>query len=108
MLINDTERKDVLDESNPNDDAFDIAVEDAISERPSKRSNTGKNMSRRARDAKFGFGGQGKRSKQNTRASTEQFDFGNRRLGGKGKRGGKSGGGTKRPGKSKRMAAKGR
>lgn len=88
------------------DDAFDVAVEDAIESRPAKRSKDGPKMSRNKRDAKFGFGGQGRRSKQNTRQSTEQFDYGSsKRGGGKGGKGAKAGK-PKRLGKSKRMASK--
>lgn len=100
-----TERKDVLKDPHANDDAFDVEVEDAISDRPAKRSRTGgPNMSRKGRDAKFGFGGKGHRSKQNTRDSTEKFDYGNRKGAGKSPKTGK----PKRPGKSKRKVSRGR
>ena len=100
----DTERGDVLKDPQTNDDAFDVAVEDAISDRPSKRSKDGKpKMSRKGRDSKFGFGGKGRRSKQNTRDSTEKFDYGAR----KGGKGGKSNK-PNRPGKSRRMASRNR
>lgn len=95
---------------------FDIAVEDAISDRPSKRakgsgdSNRPK-MSRKARDGKFGFGGAGRRSKQNTKSSTDDFEPGQRS--GPGQKFGKLKGGKsdkkappKRLGKSKRMDAR--
>ena len=89
-----------------NDDSFDVAVEDAISDRPSKRQKgSGPKMSRKGRDAKFGFGGKGKRAKQNTRESTEKFDYGSRKgPGGMSSAKGK----PKRPGKSKRMASRSR
>lgn len=63
---------------------------------------------RQARNSKFGFGGAGKRSKQNTKESTDSFEP--RKGGGKPIRGGKSKGrgGAQRPGKSRRMAARGR
>lgn len=100
------ERKDVLKDPQTNEDAFDVAVEDAISDRPSKRSKDDRpKISRKGRDSKFGFGGKGRRSKQNTRESTEKFDFGSRK--GAGGKGGKSNK-TNRPGKSKRMASKNR
>ncbi|KAH7337071.1 eukaryotic rRNA processing protein EBP2-domain-containing protein [Rhizoctonia solani] len=96
-------------------EAFDVAVEDAIADRPAKRGKQGgkSNMNRAKRDAKFGFGGagtKGRRGKQNTKESTESFDF----RGGKGreaaKRGGPHGGGkrgpSKRPGKSRRHGGK--
>ncbi|KAF7331657.1 hypothetical protein MKEN_00045400 [Mycena kentingensis (nom. inval.)] len=83
-------RGDMLDKPSAEDDeAFDIAVEDAISERPAKRGRGAtpggrgsSKMNRRGRDQKFGFGGAGKRSKSNTRESTDDFS------GSVGKRGG--------------------
>ena len=72
------ERKGALDNADEDDEAFDVAVEDAIADRPSKRSRGGgagdkRGMSRQARDKKFGFGGAGRRSKQNTKDSTDSF-----------------------------------
>ncbi|KAL5524796.1 EBP2 [Sanghuangporus sanghuang] len=98
------------------DEAFDVAVEDAIADRPSKRpkssssskqQNSKGKLSRKARDTKFGFGsGKGRRDKQNTRESTEKFEYA---VGGKGKKGGKDKGvKSKRPGKSKRAAMRSR
>ncbi|KAG0698306.1 eukaryotic rRNA processing protein EBP2-domain-containing protein [Suillus ampliporus] len=92
-------------------DAFDIAVEDAIADRPSKRAkgSGGKKMARPARDQKFGFGGQGRRSKQNTKASTDNFDSVPGKRGGHGPKAGRgAAGGSKRPGKSKRVASRSR
>ncbi|KAK7048730.1 eukaryotic rRNA processing protein EBP2-domain-containing protein [Favolaschia claudopus] len=122
-------RGDMLDKPAGGDDDFDIAVEDAISDRPAKRGRgaapggrgrgAGK-VSRDARNQKFGFGGAGKRSKSNTRESTDDFGGGKRgggfggrggrggRGGGRGGFGGGRGGGSKRPGKDKRIAAKSR
>ncbi|KIK69825.1 hypothetical protein GYMLUDRAFT_236298 [Collybiopsis luxurians FD-317 M1] len=102
-------RKDMLEKPDGNDDAFDVAVEDAVSDRPSKRGRGGPAPSRQNRDKKYGFGGAGRRSKQNTRSSTDDFDVGSRK--GAGGRGGFRGRGgakgvPKRPGKSKRMAAR--
>ncbi|KAJ3771288.1 eukaryotic rRNA processing [Lentinula raphanica] len=111
-------RKDILDTSEGNDDAFDIALEDAISDRPAKRgrgSGGGSKLTRQSRDKKYGFGGAGRRSKQNTAASTDNFTSGSRRgiSGGRGRAGARGGfkgglgrGGSKRPGKSKRMASR--
>ncbi|KAJ3510732.1 hypothetical protein NLJ89_g4510 [Agrocybe chaxingu] len=109
-------RKDVLDNPKTNDDEFDIAVEDAISDRPAKRgkASTGKGIPRAVRDKKYGFGGAGRRSKQNTRESTDNFDSGPG--GRKGKPGFKGAGGkssrgrhgSKRLGKSRRMASRGK
>ncbi|KAL5482909.1 EBP2_2 [Sanghuangporus weigelae] len=99
------------------DEAFDVAVEDAIADRPSKRpksssaskqQNSKGKLSRKARDTKFGFGsGKGRRDKQNTRESTEKFDYA---VGGKGKKVSTKGKGlkSKRPGKSKRAAMRSR
>ena len=91
------------------DDAFDIAVEDAIMDRPAKRGRGG--LPRHARDKKFGFGGHGKREKQNTRSSTDDFDRGAGRGRGRGQgRGGSRGRGGKsqRPGKARRVAGRDR
>ncbi|KAK0497276.1 eukaryotic rRNA processing protein EBP2-domain-containing protein [Armillaria luteobubalina] len=122
-------RKDVLDNPNADDDAFDVAVEDAISDRPAKRGRGG-GLSRQSRDKKFGFGGGDRRSKQNTRESTDNFESGSRKgsfrggrgggrggrgagagagRGGGGGRGGGSSGGrhsSKRLGKSRRITAR--
>jgi rRNA-processing protein EBP2 len=124
--ILNSERKGALDNVQADDDGFDVAVEDAISERPSKRGKgaSGSKISRTSRDKKFGFGGAGKRSKQNDRTSTDKFDSGpgkggrggfrggargGGRSGGRGGRGGGGrGGGSKRPGKDKRMSARSR
>lgn len=119
-----SERKDTLDGVKGVDDEFDIEVEDALQDRPTKRhagmSKDGKprsSLSRPKRDAKFGFGGKvGRRAKQNTKDSTDDmFGGGGRGRGkpGSGKVGvlrkfGKPTGGSKRPGRSKRMAQRGR
>lgn len=96
------------------DDAFDVAVEDAISDKPtrggsgpSKRGRGNARMPRSARDSKFGFGsGKGRRDKQNTRESANDIDAiagggrggrsgrGRGGFGGGGKRGGRGGGGA--------------
>ncbi|KAI0031004.1 eukaryotic rRNA processing protein EBP2-domain-containing protein [Vararia minispora EC-137] len=99
-------RKGALRPDADNDD-FDVAIEDAIADRPVKRARAGPGdkrakMPRHVRDNKFGLGGAGKRAKQNTRASTDEFAGG-----GKGRKGGK-GGTAQRPGKARRMAAKGK
>lgn len=103
-----SERKDVLDNHQEKDDEFDIAVEDAISDRPAKRgkATNGKSIPRSVRDKKYGFGGGGRRAKQNTRESTNNFAL----RGGHGKKGGKDRPKgrhkTKRLGKSRRMASR--
>ncbi|KZO96502.1 Ebp2-domain-containing protein [Calocera viscosa TUFC12733] len=60
------------------EEEFDIALEDALAERPSKRGRGGRpTMNREQRDSKFRLGaGAGKRSKQNTRESTDDFGGG--------------------------------
>jgi len=103
-------RKDGVDFPDAkDDDAFDVAVDDAVEGRPSKKAKSdtrsGPKISRNKRDAKFGFGGKDRRSKQNTRQSTEQFDFGSRKGAG-GKGASAKGGKAKRPGKSKRMSSR--
>jgi rRNA-processing protein EBP2 len=94
-LMGSSERGDVLDKP-VDDDAFDIAVEDAISDRPAKRGRGaapggrgGPKVSRQSRDQKYGFGGGGRHSKSNTRESTD--DFGGGKRGGSGGRGGRGG-----------------
>ncbi|KAH9924331.1 eukaryotic rRNA processing [Epithele typhae] len=106
-------RKGNLDGGNED---FDVAVEDALADRPNKRSKSGPGtgkgpggkpkLPRGARDKKFGFGGSGKRSKQNTKDSTDSF-VQRGGPGGKGK-GGKGKGPAKRPGKGRRMAQRSR
>jgi rRNA-processing protein EBP2 len=125
------ERKGALDNAQEDEDGFDVAVEDAIADRPSKRARGNdaqkhrggdkkRGLSRQARDSKFGFGSAGgHRSKQNTKSSTDDFEprrggGGGSGRGGRGGRGGargaKSGGrgGAKRPGRGRRMASRGR
>jgi rRNA-processing protein EBP2 len=129
--IGPLERKDILDNPQANDDTFDVAVEDAISDHPHpakrrKGDRGGAQLPRQARDKKYGFGGAGKRSKQNTKASTDNFNMDSGRRGrggfrgggrggsggsgGNGGRGGRGGGGggggTKRLGKSRRITAR--
>ena len=105
------ERKGALDNAQEDGEGFDVAVEDAISERPSKRGRSDgpggkRGLPRQARDKKFGYGGPGRRAKQNTKESTDSFVG----RGSGGGRGGKKGGApkSKRPGKSKRMNARSR
>ncbi|KAF9783152.1 eukaryotic rRNA processing protein EBP2-domain-containing protein [Thelephora terrestris] len=107
-------RKGALDNAQADGEDFDVAVEDAISDRPAKRakgsgdSNRPK-MSRKARDGKFGFGSAGRRAKQNTKSSTDDFEPGRRSgPGQKFGKGGKDGkkAPQKRPGKTKRINAR--
>ncbi|KAH9986629.1 hypothetical protein BJV77DRAFT_922989, partial [Russula vinacea] len=59
------------------DETFDIAVEDAIADRRTgcagAEARVGSSLPRHVRDKKFGFGGHGKRDRQNTRSSTDYF-----------------------------------
>lgn len=110
---NTLERKGALDNARADGEDFDVAIEDAISDRPSKRAKSfgdsdRPKTSRKARDSKFGFGGGGRRSKQNTKSSTDDFEPGRRS--GPGQKFGKGGkkAPQKRPGKSQRMNAKSR
>jgi rRNA-processing protein EBP2 len=80
-------------------------------DRPAKRARTGKaggSLPRHVRDKKFGFGGRGKRDKQNTRTSTDDFDQSvvRRGMSGGARGRGGAGKGQTRPGKSRRAAAK--
>lgn len=98
-------RKGALENAEADGEDFDVAVEEAIADRPAAkraRGEGGGKMPRNARDAKFGYGGKGKRSKQNTRSSTDSFAAGPSKKG-KGK-----GGASQRPGKSRRQAMKNR
>ncbi|KAF9644072.1 Ebp2-domain-containing protein [Thelephora ganbajun] len=104
-------RKGALENVQADEEDFGVAVEDAISDRPSKRAKGSSDssrpkMSRKARDSKFGFRGAGRRSKQNTKSSTDDFEPGRRS--GPGQKFGKGGNKAppKRPGKSKRMDAR--
>ncbi|KAI6151451.1 eukaryotic rRNA processing [Pisolithus thermaeus] len=98
-------RKGALENAEADGGEFDVAVEEAIGdERSSKRprKESGKKMSRSTRDAKYGFGGKGRRSKQNTRSSTDSFvSGGSKKDKGKGTV-------SKRPGKNRRLAMKNR
>lgn len=101
-LFSSTERKGALENAEADGEDFDVAVEDAIADRPAAKrakGESGRKLPRSARDAKFGFGGKGKRTKQNTRSSTDSFATGPRK---------KKGDAGQRPGKSKRQAMKSR
>ncbi|EJD50471.1 eukaryotic rRNA processing [Auricularia subglabra TFB-10046 SS5] len=93
-------RKGALDGDGDGKDEFDVALDDD-GERSAKRRKG--NLPRSKRDQKFGFGaGAGRRSKQNTRDSTDDFRGKTAfKAGGAGKKGG-----PKRLGKARRMSAK--
>ncbi|KAJ0425488.1 eukaryotic rRNA processing protein EBP2-domain-containing protein [Aspergillus carlsbadensis] len=88
------------------DDLFDVAVEDAVSDNPRKRArgaDSGPNMKRQKKNEKYGFGGKKRFSKSGDAISSgDMRSYPGRKM----KAGG--GGGAKRPGKSKRAAARGR
>ncbi len=95
-----TERK--ADSAAPTDDAndlFDVAIEE--SGKPERRNREGgPNAKRQKRDQKFGFGGKKRFSKSGDAASTGDLrGFSQKKM---------KAGASKRPGKSKRTAAKGR
>ncbi|KAL4968852.1 EBP2 family rRNA-processing protein [Aspergillus stella-maris] len=86
------------------DDLFDVAVEDAVSENPRKRArgDTGApNIKRQKKNEKYGFGGKKRHAKSGDAASSGDLrSFSVKKM--------KGGPGAKRPGKSKRAAARGR
>ncbi|KAL4866332.1 eukaryotic rRNA processing protein EBP2-domain-containing protein [Aspergillus spectabilis] len=86
------------------DDLFDIAVEDAVSENPRKRGRTesgSANPKRQKKNEKYGFGGKKRHAKSgDAMSSGDMRSFSVKKM--------KGGGGPKRPGKSKRAAARGR
>ncbi|KAL4920422.1 eukaryotic rRNA processing protein EBP2-domain-containing protein [Aspergillus aurantiobrunneus] len=86
------------------DDLFDVAVEEAVQENPRKRGRGetgGPSMKRQKKNEKFGFGGKKRYAKSGDAASSGDLrGFSIKKM--------KGGGGPKRPGKSKRAAARGR
>jgi rRNA-processing protein EBP2 len=95
-----TERK--ADSSAPTDDAndmFDVAIDEA-SQPEKKRTRDGPRHSKRQKkDDKFGFGGKKRHAKSGDAASSGDLSKFSAK---------KMKGGAKRPGKSKRVQAKGR
>ncbi|KAJ5881237.1 rRNA-processing protein EBP2 [Penicillium subrubescens] len=95
-------KKRKADSSAPTDDAndlFDVAIEE--SGKPERRNREGgPNAKRQKRDQKFGFGGKKRFSKSGDATSTGDLrGFSQKKM---------KAGASKRPGKSKRAAAKGR
>ncbi|KAL2864725.1 EBP2 family rRNA-processing protein [Aspergillus lucknowensis] len=89
------------------DDLFDVALEDAVSENPRKRGRGetgGPSIKRQKKNAKYGFGGKKRFAKSGDAVSSGDL----RGFSVKKMKGGSKGGGAKRPGKSKRVAARGR
>ncbi|KAL4930811.1 EBP2 family rRNA-processing protein [Aspergillus undulatus] len=87
------------------DDLFDVAVEDAISENPRKRARNesgGPSLKRQKKNEKYGFGGKKRHAKSGDAMSSGDL----RNFSVKKMKGGP--GVSKRPGKSKRAAARGR
>ena len=96
-----TERK--ADTSGPSDDTgdlFDVAIDDATSEkrnRSGKKDGGGRSAKRQKKDQKFGFGGRKKNSKSGDAISSGDLrGFSAKKM--------KSDSKSKRPGKSKRKA----
>ncbi|KAL4741932.1 eukaryotic rRNA processing protein EBP2-domain-containing protein [Aspergillus similis] len=87
------------------DDLFDVAVEDAVSENPRKRARgdtSGPNLKRQKKNEKYGFGGKKRHAKSGDAMSSGDLrGFSVKKMKG-------ASGGAKRPGKSKRAAARGR
>ncbi|PYI01930.1 eukaryotic rRNA processing [Aspergillus sclerotiicarbonarius CBS 121057] len=106
--INALKKKRKADTSGPTEDKdnlFDVAIDDAA--QPSrKRGRDGENgpsMKRQKKNERFGFGGKKRFSKSGDAASSgDMRDFSVKKMKGGPK------GGAKRPGKSRRAAAKGR
>ncbi|KAJ5558558.1 hypothetical protein N7535_008773 [Penicillium sp. DV-2018c] len=99
--INTLKKKRKADSSAPTDDAndmFDVAIEEAA--KPEKRTRDGpRNSKRQKKDEKFGFGGKKRHAKSGDAASSGDLSKFSAK---------KMKGGAKRPGKSKRVHAKGR
>ncbi|KAL4904841.1 eukaryotic rRNA processing protein EBP2-domain-containing protein [Aspergillus multicolor] len=106
--INDLKKKRKNDTSGQDggaDDLFDVAVEDAVSENPRKRARgdtSAPNLKRQKKNEKYGFGGKKRHAKSGDAMSSGDL----RNFSVKKMKGGS--GGPKRPGKSKRAAARGR
>ncbi|KAL4975403.1 eukaryotic rRNA processing protein EBP2-domain-containing protein [Aspergillus desertorum] len=106
--INDLKKKRKNDTSGQDggaDDLFDVAVEDAVSKNPRKRARgdaSGPNLKRQKKNEKYGFGGKKRHAKSGDAMSSGDL----RGFSVKKMKGGS--GGAKRPGKSKRAAARGR
>ncbi|KAJ5160030.1 rRNA-processing protein EBP2 [Penicillium canariense] len=94
-------KKRKADSSAPTDDAndlFDVAIEETS--KPEKRGREGGANKRQKRDQKFGFGGKKRFTKSSDAASSgDMRGFSQKKM---------KAGASKRPGKSKRAAAKGR
>ncbi|OOF94572.1 hypothetical protein ASPCADRAFT_516030 [Aspergillus carbonarius ITEM 5010] len=107
--INALKKKRKSDTSGPTEDKdnlFDVAIEDAAAQPSRKRgrdSDNGPSMKRQKKNERFGFGGKKRFSKSGDAASSgDMRDFSVKKMKGGAK------GGAKRPGKSRRAAAKGR
>ncbi|PYH78759.1 eukaryotic rRNA processing [Aspergillus uvarum CBS 121591] len=113
--INDLKKKRKADTSGEADNAnemFDIAIDDAQSNNRKRAfgSDGATNAKRQKKNEKYGFGGKKRHSKSGDAVSSgDMRDFSVRKMkGGSRGGGGGGGGGAKRPGKSRRAAAKGR
>ncbi|RAK71166.1 uncharacterized protein BO72DRAFT_502200 [Aspergillus fijiensis CBS 313.89] len=106
-------KADTSGEADNANEMFDIAIDDA---QPNNRkrafgSDGATNAKRQKKNEKYGFGGKKRHSKSGDAVSSgDMRDFSVRKMkgGSRGGGGGGGGGGAKRPGKSRRAAAKGR
>ncbi|KAI3009702.1 hypothetical protein CBS147346_2040 [Aspergillus niger] len=108
--INALKKKRKADTGGPTDDSsnmFDVAIDDAAQAGGRKRGRDaegGPSMKRQKKNEKFGFGGKKRFAKSGDAVSSgDMRDFSVKKM-----KGGPKGGGAKRPGKSRRAAAKGR
>ena len=106
MLIIVERKSDTSGPTEDKDNLFDVAIEDAAAQPSRKRgcdSDNGPSMKRQKKNERFGFGGKKRFSKSGDAASSgDMRDFSVKKMKGGAK------GGAKRPGKSRRAAAKGR
>ncbi|GKZ69566.1 rRNA-processing protein and EBNA1-binding protein ebp2 [Aspergillus niger] len=108
--INALKKKRKAETGGPTDDSsnmFDVAIDDAAQAGGRKRGRDaegGPSMKRQKKNEKFGFGGKKRFAKSGDAVSSgDMRDFSVKKM-----KGGPKGGGAKRPGKSRRAAAKGR
>ncbi|BCR95460.1 EBP2 family rRNA-processing protein [Aspergillus luchuensis] len=109
--INALKKKRKADTGGPTDDSsnmFDVAIDDAAQagggRKRGRDAEGGPSMKRQKKNEKFGFGGKKRFSKSGDAVSSgDMRDFSVKKM-----KGGPKGGGAKRPGKSRRAAAKGR
>ncbi|GLA60393.1 rRNA-processing protein and EBNA1-binding protein ebp2 [Aspergillus tubingensis] len=109
--INALKKKRKAETGGPTDDSsnmFDVAIDDAAQagggRKRGRDAEGGPSMKRQKKNEKFGFGGKKRFAKSGDAVSSgDMRDFSVKKM-----KGGPKGGGAKRPGKSRRAAAKGR